>query len=148
VIIKPLLKLGPQYIEFKRGHLYNFNPVGFGSMLFASAVSIVAFFGFFGPACQAFSAFIALGLAFVAAPIVAIITKGRYYLARQPFDDRPFAETMACTACGFSYEKRDMTSCPFHSGTICSLCCSLESSCGDICKPAHGLVPATAPGHV
>ncbi len=29
VIIKPLLKLSPSYIEFKRGHLYDFNPVGF-----------------------------------------------------------------------------------------------------------------------
>jgi hypothetical protein len=41
---------------------------------------------------------------------------------------------MTCTACGFDYEKRDMTSCPFHHGAICSLCCSLESSCGDMCK--------------
>jgi purine-cytosine permease-like protein len=38
VINKPL-KLSPSYIEFKRAHLYNFNPVGFGSMLIASAVS-------------------------------------------------------------------------------------------------------------
>ena len=148
VIIKPLLKLSPEYIEFKRGHLYNFNPVGFGSMLFASAISIIAFFGLLGPVCQAFSAFIALVLAFIAAPIVAIITKGRYYLARPPFDDSALGETLGCTVCGFSYEKRDMTSCPFHHGTICSLCCSLESSCGDICKPGHGTVAATAPGHV
>jgi len=35
------------------------------------------------------------------------------------------AQQPACTACGFEYEKRDMTSCPFHHGAICSLCCSL-----------------------
>ena len=148
VIIKPLLKLSPQYIEFKRAHLYDFNPVGFGSMVFASVVSIIAFFGLLGPACQAFSAFIALALAFVSAPIIAILTKGRYYLARVPFDDTSFATTLQCVTCGYSYEKRDMTSCPFHHGTICSLCCSLESSCADMCKAGHGLVSATAPGHV
>ena len=134
VIIKPILKLSPAYIEFKRGHLFDFNPVGFGSMLFASAVSIVAFFGLLGPGCQAFSAFIALALAFVSAPIVAIITKGRYYLARAPFDDSRHADHMTCVVCSYDYEKRDMTSCPFHTGNICSLCCSLETACGDCCK--------------
>jgi hypothetical protein len=43
VINKPL-RLSPSYIEFKRAHLYNFNPVGFGSMVVASVVSIVAFY--------------------------------------------------------------------------------------------------------
>jgi purine-cytosine permease-like protein len=147
VINKPLLKLSPHYIEFKRAHLYNFNPVGFGSMVFASIVSIIAFFGLLGPAAQAFSAFIALGLAFVATPIIAIVTKGRYYLARRPFDDQHVTRaTLACTSCGYEYEKQDMTSCPFHGGNICSLCCSLDSACHDMCKPAAGTVPATAPG--
>ena len=146
VINKPILKLSPAYIEFKRGHLYSFNPVGFGSMVFASVVSIIAFFGYFGAYAQAFSAFIALVLAFVASPIVAIATGGRYYLARPPFDDHSVGPIVSCVACGFDYEHQDMTSCPFHHGHICSLCCSLENACHDMCKPAHGLVPATAPG--
>jgi hypothetical protein len=145
VINKPLLKLSPNYIEFKRAHLYHFNPVGFGSMVLASIVSIVAFFGLLGPAAQAFSAFIALGLAFVATPIIAVATQGRYYLARQPLDDRQTSRTtLACVSCGFEYEKQDMTSCPFHVGTICSLCCSLDANCHDMCKPAEATVPATA----
>ncbi|WP_428484740.1 purine-cytosine permease family protein [Rhodopila sp.] len=148
VINKPL-KLSPHYIEFKRAHLYNFNPVGFGSMLFASFVSIIAFFGLLGEAAQAFSAFIALVLAFVGSPIIAFATKGRYYLARQPYDDSHVAgDTLACVTCGYDYEKKDMTSCPFHHGTICSLCCSLESSCHDMCKPAAGSVPAVAAGRL
>jgi hypothetical protein len=70
-------------------------------------------------------------------------------MPRPPFDDTSVVSaTMACTACGFEYEKRDMTSCPFHHGAICSLCCSLESSCHDMCKPAHGLVPATPEGQL
>ena len=37
VINKPL-GLSPGYIEFKRAHLYRFNPVGIGSMLLAVAL--------------------------------------------------------------------------------------------------------------
>jgi len=145
VINKPLLHLSPAHIEFKRAHLYNFNPVGFGSMVFASIVSIIAFFGLLGPGAQAFSAFIALGLAFVSSPIIAIATKGRYYLARTPYADVEAAHLLACVSCGFEYEKQDMANCPFHKGTICSLCCSLEGACEDACKPAFSVaaVPAT-----
>jgi hypothetical protein len=115
-------------------------------MAFASLVSTVAFFGLLGPWAQAFSAFIALALAFVASPIIAFATKGRYYLARSPYDDSQIKqETMICVSCGFDYEKKDMTSCPFHVGTICSLCCSLEASCEDMCKAAPASIPAVAP---
>jgi purine-cytosine permease-like protein len=43
---KPL-GLSPPIIEFKRAHLYNFNPVGFGSMVVGSVVSILAFYNAF-----------------------------------------------------------------------------------------------------
>jgi hypothetical protein len=136
VINKPL-KLSPPHIEFKRAHLYNFNPVGFGAMAIASLVSIVAFFGVLGPACQAFSAFIALALGFCVSPIIAYTTKGRYYLARNPYDaSHIIRDTMTCVSCGYDYEKPDMTGCPFHRGTICSLCCSLDADCDDVCKPS------------
>ena len=82
VINKPLLKLSPSYVEFKRAHLYNFNPVGFGSMMIASVISVLAFFGLFGAYAAAYSAFIALGVSFVLSPIIAIVTKGKYYIAR------------------------------------------------------------------
>jgi purine-cytosine permease-like protein len=135
VINKPLLKLSPSYVEFKRAHLYNFNPVGFGSMVIASVISIIAFFGFFGPWAQAFSCFIALAVAFILSPIIAIITKGKYYIAR---DGAPVAASsttlISCVSCGYDYEAADMTNCPFHTGPICSLCCSLDSGCHDMCK--------------
>lgn len=146
VINKPLLKLSPAHIEFKRAHLHSFNPVGFGAMVFASVVSIVAFFGYLGAYAQAFSAFIALALAFGASPLIAIATGGRYYLARTP-DSAPATDAaITCTCCTFEYEHRDMTGCPYHGGAICSLCCSLEASCGDVCKPSRGGLPAAAPG--
>jgi purine-cytosine permease-like protein len=135
VINKPILKLSPSYLEFKRAHLYNFNPVGFGAMMIATVVSVLAFFGLFGAAAQAFSCFIALALAFVLSPIIAIATKGKYYIARTPaYHAGTHHDVMTCGTCGYEYEKEDMVDCPFHSAPVCSLCCSLESSCDDMCK--------------
>lgn len=144
VVNKPL-GLSPSYIEFKRAHLYNFNPVGFGSMLVASAVSITAYFNAFGTYCKAFSPFIAIAIAFVLSPLLAWLTKGKYYIARtdslppaDPSATDPAAE-LPCTVCGESFERPDMASCPVHSGPICSLCCSLDATCHDACKQS----PAT-----
>ncbi|MCY0882146.1 MAG: hypothetical protein OWS74_09130, partial [Firmicutes bacterium] len=136
VIVKGILHIGPSFIEFKRGHLPNFNPVGFGSMLIASGVSIAAFFGAFGLFLQDFSAFLAFVLAFVLVPIWTILTKGRTYLVRQSPEivETPPHEHLLCTTCNFEYEKEDMLFCPFHEGPICSLCCSLEGSCHEMCK--------------
>jgi purine-cytosine permease-like protein len=140
VINKPL-KLSPSYIEFKRAHLYNFNPVGFGSMIIASVVSVAAFFNAFGELAQAFSPFIALVLAFVLSPVIAFATKGKYYIARHDELPEPVevdgvmsAAAMVCTTCQGSYERPDVAACPFHEGPICSLCCSLEARCHDMCK--------------
>ncbi|CAM3851355.1 hypothetical protein ALPO108162_09185 [Alicyclobacillus pomorum] len=150
VINKRLLKISPSYIEYKRGHLYNFNPVGFGSMIIASGISVAAFFNVFGPTMQAFSPFVSIVLAFVLAPIIALITRGKYYIAREntmrtsaaPSDFRGsavaevdvVAKTMLCANCGYEYEVEDMLHCPFQNAPICSLCCSLERACHDMCK--------------
>lgn len=136
VINKPILKISPSYIEFKRAHLYNINPVGFGAMLIASIVSILAFFGAFGVYMQAYSTFIALGMAFVLSPIIAVLTKGKYYIARENvhYHAGTHHDVVNCTVCSYEYEKEDMAFCPFHEGPICSLCCSLDAQCADICK--------------
>ncbi|WP_297387285.1 hypothetical protein [Acidiferrobacter sp.] len=142
VINKPILKLSPSYIEFKRAHLYNFNPVGFGAMIIASVISIVAFFGFLGPVAQAFSTFLALGIAFVMSPILAIITKGKYYIARAPhYHAGTHHDAVECSVCGYEFEKEDMACCPHNKGAICSLCCSLDTTCKDMCKTAIAGVP-------
>ncbi|MDI9261128.1 purine-cytosine permease family protein [Alicyclobacillus sendaiensis] len=148
VINKGLLKISPSYIEFKRGHLYNFNPVGFGSMIIAAGLSIAAFFGVFGPVLQAYSPFLSLVLAFVLAPVIAIVTRGKYYIARENTFEKSdrhheahrhseLPAEFTCASCGFEYEKMDMLYCPFHKAPICSLCCSLESKCHDLCKAGH-----------
>jgi len=129
VINKPL-GLSPARIEFKRAHLYDFNPVGVGAMLIASTVSITAFSGVAGETLQALAPFIALGVAFAAAPVIAFATGGWFYLARQ---SSPGGERRCCI-CEHPFERPDMAYCPAYAGTICSLCCSLDARCHDSCK--------------
>ena len=118
---------------------------------------------------QAFSALIALVTAFVAAPLIAWATKGRYYLARAdhpqsparlgvPADaHRPWRRVAAelpdeagayglarCCICERDYERDDMAHCPAYRGPICSLCCTLDARCDDLCKPDARLVGAVA----
>ena len=140
VVNKPL-GLSPPMVEFKRAHLFNFNPVGFGSMVIASVVSILAFFNVFGAYAQAFSPFLALAIAFVLSPVIAFATKGRYYIARadtlpEPLvvDGQLSTVLLECTVCVTEFERPDMASCPFHQGAVCSLCCSLDKQCHDMCK--------------
>jgi signal transduction histidine kinase/purine-cytosine permease-like protein/DNA-binding NarL/FixJ family response regulator len=133
VVNKPL-GWSPKGIEFKRAHLYDINPVGVGAMGLASALSIAAYLGAFGPLAQAFSALIAMATAFVTSPVIAWWTKGRYYLARKPTPGL-FTRLQACTICEREYEADDMAHCPAYRAPICSLCCSLDARCNDMCKP-------------
>ncbi len=131
--------LSPPWIEFKRAHLYDINPVGVGAMGFSVVVSTLMFLGLFGPASQSLSAFAGLFVAFVTAPAIAWITKGRYYIAR-PDTGLPEGQIqIRCSICENSFERTDMAYCPAYSAPICSLCCTLESRCHDMCKPGKRL---------
>jgi len=140
VINKPL-GLSPKGIEFKRAHLYDINPVGVGAMGVASLLSVLAHLGVFGPMAQAFSAVIAMAVAFVTAPLIAWATKGRYYIARTSEEgsylgaSRGVLKLRRCVICEREYEGPDMAQCPAYGGPICSLCCSLDARCQDLCKP-------------
>lgn len=139
VINKPL-GLSPPGVEFKRAYLWDINPVGVGSMALASLLSIAAHLGAFGPFAQAFSALIAMGVAFVAAPLIAWATKGKYYLARQEEGESYMGTRLRrCVICERDYEGPDMAHCPAYQGPICSLCCTLDARCGDLCKPQASL---------
>ena len=137
LIINKPLKLSPSYIEFKRAYLYNINPVGFGSMVIASVISILAFVGVFGIYAQAYSSFLALGVAFMASPLIAWLTQGKYYIAREnPLRTGVYDNSMLiqCSVCEQHYEPADIAHCPVYDGYICSLCCTLEAHCHDSCK--------------
>jgi len=138
-INKPL-KLSPPVVEFKRAHLYDYNPVGFISMQVASVVSILAFIGLFGDYAQAYSWLIAMLLSLILSPFIAYITKGKYYIARKNTHFSDSDQQVMCEVCDIHYAENDMAYCPFHERPICSLCCTLESNCHDECKPQESQV--------
>jgi signal transduction histidine kinase/CheY-like chemotaxis protein/purine-cytosine permease-like protein len=134
VINKPL-GLSPKGIEFRRAYLYDINPVGVGTMLIASLLSISAFVGVFGAEAKAFSVFIALGSSLLISPFIAWLTKGKYYIARKPYVFPATQRVQKCVLCEKEYETDDMANCPAYQGFICSLCCCLDARCNDACKP-------------
>jgi purine-cytosine permease-like protein len=146
VFNKYLLGLSPKEPEFRRGMLYAVNPVGFGSMLLAAGLSIVAFFGGLGPALRPYSPLVAIVIALVMPPILAIATKGRYYLRRGddgidlPMCDEygnPSGAQLTCHVCHHDFERPDMLACQTHTALICSLCLSTD-------KVADHVLPARA----
>jgi signal transduction histidine kinase/CheY-like chemotaxis protein/purine-cytosine permease-like protein len=134
VINKPL-GLSPKGIEFRRAYLYDINPVGVGTMFIASALSITAYLGVFGPEAKAFSSFIALSSALLISPLIAWYTKGKYYIARKPYTFPTKTRVQKCVVCEREYETDDIAHCPAYQGAICSLCCCLDARCNDACKP-------------
>src|SRR6476660_9943838 len=147
VFNKYLLKISPKRPEFRRGMLYAVNPVGFGSMLIAAGVSIAAFFGALGSGLRPYSPLVAIGLALVLSPVIALATRGRYYLRRGddgidlPMDDElgnPSGEHLTCHVCHHDYERPDMVACFANEAHICSLCLSTD-------KHAEHVLPADPP---
>jgi len=97
--------------------LHNWNPVGLTSVGLASALSLACFAGLFGPAMQPFSVLIAIGVALVLTPLMAVITRGKYYLRRRgdgiptPIMDKdgnPSGERLRCHVTGYMFERPDM----------------------------------------
>jgi purine-cytosine permease-like protein len=116
-INKYLLKISPKVPEFRRGMLYAINPVGFVSMLVSAGVSIAVFFGAFGTAIQPYSPIFAVLLALILPPVLAVATKGKYYLRRTddgidlPMFDaegNPSDEKLLCHVTGLEFERPDM----------------------------------------
>ena len=132
---KPL-GLSPPGIEFKRAHLYAINPVGTGAMVLSLVAGGLIHAGLCGQALQPFAPMLALATAFAAAPAIALATGGKRYLAREPQAVWDRSE-ITCRVCEHPFEAEDMAHCPAYSGPVCSLCCSLDARCGDLCKP-HG----------
>jgi purine-cytosine permease-like protein len=142
---KYLLKLSPKTPEFRRGMLYDINPVGFGSMLIAAGLSVIAFFGGLGETLRPYSPLVAIILGMVLPPIIAIATNGKYYLRRTddgialPMYDiygNPSGEHLKCHVCHHDYERPDMIKAAVHAGYICSLCLSTDKT-GEHVLPAQ-----------
>ncbi|CAM5367643.1 purine-cytosine permease family protein [Streptomyces canus] len=143
-INKYLLKLSPLQPEFRRGMLYAVNPVGVVAFVAASGLSIAMYFHGLGDALQPYSPVAAAVIAFVLTPLMAIATKGKYYLRRtddgidEPLLDaegNPSAVTYDCHVCHQPYERPDLAACATHDAVVCSLCLSTDKT-GDHVLPA------------
>lgn len=133
-ILKPL-KVSPPFIEFRRAYLHDLNPVGCGAMALGGVLGGLCFAGAFGTVAEAFAAPIAFAVAVGTAVAIGVGSKGRFYLARQPVTfQKARGRGMRCEICGVHYERPDMVYCTFYARPICSLCCSLDSICNDVCK--------------
>ncbi|GGW03280.1 hypothetical protein GCM10010264_17600 [Streptomyces globisporus] len=146
---KYLLKLSPHAPEFRRGMLYAVNPVGVTAFTAASGLSIAMYFHAFGDTVQPYSPVAAVVIAFVLTPVMAIVTRGRYYLRRGddgipvPLLDaegNPSAVTYDCHVCRQTFERPDLAACPAHDAMVCSLCLSTDKA-GDHVLPAAPPVP-------
>lgn len=141
---KYLLKLSPLQPEFRRGMLYAVNPVGVVAFVAASGLSIAMYFHALGDTLQPYSPVAAALIAFVLTPLMAIVTKGKYYLRRaddgieEPIldeDGNPSAATYDCHVCRQEFERPDVAACLTHEAVVCSLCLSTDKV-GDHVLPA------------
>ncbi|WP_328336325.1 allantoin permease [Streptomyces violaceus] len=148
-INKYVLKLSPHAPEFRRGMLYAVNPVGVVAFVAASGLSIAMYFHALGDTLQPYSPVAAALIAFVLTPLMAVFTKGKYYLRRtddgitEPLldeDGNPSAVTYECHVCRQQFERPDVAACQTHGAVVCSLCLSTDKV-GDHVLPA---APAVA----
>lgn len=143
-INKYVLRLSPHAPEFRRGMLYAVNPVGVVSFVAASGLSIALYFHALGDTLQPYSPVAAAVIAFVLTPLMAVVTKGRYYLRRtddgitEPIldeDGNPSAVAYECHVCRQEFERPDVAACRTHDAVVCSLCLSTDKV-GDHVLPA------------
>lgn len=134
LVINKRLGLSPPGIEFRRAYLYDINPVGVGALALSLVISTAALFGILGETARAFAPLLGLMTAFITAPLIALWTGGRYYIARRDGPLGAPGELIRCSICENRFEAPDMAACPAYGGPICSLCCSLEMRCHDRCK--------------
>ncbi|WP_369276432.1 cytosine permease [Streptomyces sp. R11] len=146
---KYLLKLSPHAPEFRRGMLYAVNPVGVVAFVAASGLSIAMYFHALGDTLQPYSPVAAAVIAFALTPLMAVATKGKYYLRRaddgidEPIldtDGNPSDVTYECHVCRQQFERPDVAACRTHDAVVCSLCLSTDKV-GDHVLPAAPAIP-------
>jgi purine-cytosine permease-like protein len=79
LIVKKMLKIGPAHIEYRRGHLRNWNPVGTIALIVGAVIGSYFAISQPGTAMAAASAFIAGAISFVLHIVLAVATRGKYY---------------------------------------------------------------------
>lgn len=136
---KYYFKISPMVPEFRRGMLYDYNPVGLISFFSSSFISIACFFRLFGEEARHFSPIVALVISGLMPPILAKHTRfSRFYLRRTDDGiDTPRVlptgqlsdELFDCAQCKGKFERPDMLQSGKDSAeTVCSLCVTLDKS--------------------
>jgi hypothetical protein len=138
VINKPL-GLSPPGIEFKRSHLYDINPVGVGAMGIASLLSVAALSACSATDAAALRLVHRAGHAFDRLAADRLVHRRPLLPGAQKPQTRRQRQTHTCCICEREYEARTLAHCPAYQGPICSLCCSLDARCDDLCKPGANL---------
>lgn len=132
-------------MEYRRSRLRDWNPVGVVSILVSLGVSLPMAFGVGGNVATTLAPFAAGVIGFVLAPVVAVLTRGRYYQAESAAAS--LTQTTACSVCGEQHDAGDMVDCPFLHAPICSVCCAKQTDCGTVCRthptPVHLQQPVT-----
>jgi hypothetical protein len=114
---------------------------------YAASTSIIFPLVMYGmsPALLPFSPLVAIVLAMVLPPVLALATFGRYYLRRTddgiyaPMEDEhgnPSALIMQCHVCREQIERPDLVTCAAHDAEVCSLCLSHDKT-GEHVLPAQ-----------
>jgi hypothetical protein len=132
LLINKPLGLSPRGIEFRRAYLYDINPVGLGAMTLASLLAVAAHLGALGEVAQALSPLVAMC---GAAALAAVCLAERWALLPGAPSSASAHAHHRCVLCQREYEAEDIVVCPAYQGHICSLCCTLDVRCGDLCKP-------------
>lgn len=86
LIVKIFLKIGPSFYEHRQENLYRWNPVGVVSLVISSTLGTAAALGYMGTFLEHTSAFFAAALAALLTVLIAIGTKGKYYLKNEAND--------------------------------------------------------------
>ncbi|MDW0115184.1 MULTISPECIES: purine-cytosine permease family protein [Sporosarcina] len=86
LVVKKWLKIGPTYYVARQKYLYKWNPVGTVSLIVASVLGTIAALGYMGLFLETTAAFFAALLASILTVIIAVMTKGKYYVTEEPKD--------------------------------------------------------------
>lgn len=86
LIVKMILKIGPTFYEHRQENLYRWNPVGVVPLIIASALGTIAALGYMGTFLEHTAAIFASILAAILTVVIALATKGKYYLRKEVHD--------------------------------------------------------------
>jgi cytosine permease len=136
----------PQWSEFRRGYVAQYNRIGMTSMWVPTAAGVAMGSGLFGFKVQALAVPLSGIVAFLMPLVVSRMMSRNsvidQYFARIPESVAALSEEHECDVCSHSFHRSDFVLCPFHDGKfICSNCCAAEKACRNMCH-TESVIPA------